>query len=173
MLADAERPAIIVGGGAHDPEAVLRLAEAIGAPVVTTWLRKGAIPHSDPAFLGALGYGAHEVSDRLVREADVLVALGCRFSEFTTKRWTLIPESAALVHVDIDRRSSVGCTRRRWGSCPTPPTPPRPWPPPWTASTRTGTDAAGRGGPRCARSSTRCACRSRAPRRPAWSLRER
>ncbi|MFD1237364.1 thiamine pyrophosphate-binding protein [Pseudonocardia benzenivorans] len=102
LLADAERPAIIVGGGAHDPEAVLRLAEAIGAPVVTTWLRKGAIPHSDPAFLGALGYGAHEVSDRLVREADVLVALGCRFSEFTTKRWTLIPESAALVHVDID-----------------------------------------------------------------------
>lgn len=102
LLADAERPAIIAGGGAGDPEELLRLAEAAGAPLVTSWLRKGGVPNANPAFLGALGYGAHEVSDRLVREADVLIALGCRFSEFTTKRWTLVPSSAALVHVDID-----------------------------------------------------------------------
>lgn len=73
-----------------------------GAPVVTTWLRKNAVPNSHPAFLGPLGYGAPEVSDQLVREADVIVALGCRFSEFTTKRWTLVPAAAQLVHVDID-----------------------------------------------------------------------
>ncbi|WP_224404042.1 thiamine pyrophosphate-binding protein [Pseudonocardia sp. ICBG1034] len=102
LLASAERPAIIAGGGAGAPAALLALAEATGAPLVTTWLRKGSVPNDDPAFLGALGYGAHEVSDRLVHEADVLVALGCRFSEFTTKRWTLVPAEAALVHVDID-----------------------------------------------------------------------
>ncbi|MEU6700904.1 thiamine pyrophosphate-binding protein [Pseudonocardia sp. NPDC046786] len=102
LLAAAERPAIIAGGGAGDPAVLLRLAEAAGAPLVTTWLRKGTLPNPDPAFLGTLGYGAHEVSDRLVREADVILALGCRFSEFTTKRWTLVPDAAALVHVDID-----------------------------------------------------------------------
>jgi acetolactate synthase I/II/III large subunit len=102
LLAAADRPAIIAGGGAGDPAALLDLAETAEAPVVTTWLRKNAVPNSHPAFLGPLGYGAHEVSDQLVRDADVIVALGCRFSEFTTKRWTLVPETAQLVHVDID-----------------------------------------------------------------------
>ncbi len=102
LLAAAERPVIIVGGGAGDAEAHLSLAETAGAPLVTTWLRKNAVPNSHPAFLGALGYGAHEVSDQAVRDADVVVALGCRFSEFTTKRWTIVPHTADLVHVDID-----------------------------------------------------------------------
>ena len=102
LLAAADRPAIIAGGGARDPEALLDLAEAAGAPIVTTWLRKNAVPHTRQAFLGPLGYGAHDVSDQLVRDADVIVALGCRFSEFTTKRWTLVPAAAQLVHVDID-----------------------------------------------------------------------
>lgn len=102
LLAAAERPAIIAGGGARDAAALLDLAEAAGAPVVSTWLRKSAVPNSHPAYLGPLGYGAHEVSDQLVRDADVIVALGCRFSEFTTKRWTLVPETAQLVHVDVD-----------------------------------------------------------------------
>jgi acetolactate synthase I/II/III large subunit len=102
LLASAERPAIIAGGGAREPAALLDLADAAAAPVVSTWLRKNAVPNSHPAFLGPLGYGAHEVSDQLVRDADVIVALGCRFSEFTTKRWTLVPDGAQLVHVDID-----------------------------------------------------------------------
>lgn len=102
LLADAERPAIIAGGGAGEHAALLELADAAAAPIVGTWLRKNAVPNSHPAFLGPLGYGAHEVSDRLVRDADVIVALGCRFSEFTTKRWTLVPATAQLVHVDID-----------------------------------------------------------------------
>ncbi|RBM23437.1 hypothetical protein DI005_02755 [Prauserella sp. PE36] len=103
LLAAAERPVIIVGGGGTGaPDAVLALAETAGAPVVSTWLRKNAVPNSHPAFLGALGYGAHDVTDRIVREADVVVALGCRFSEFTTKRWSLVPPSARLVHADVD-----------------------------------------------------------------------
>lgn len=105
LLTGAERPVIVVGGGGLGPGAEaahLALADAAGAPLVTTWLRKNAVANSSPAFLGALGYGAHDVTDRIVREADVVVALGCRFSEFTTKRWTLVPPGAALVHVDVD-----------------------------------------------------------------------
>jgi acetolactate synthase-1/2/3 large subunit len=52
--------------------------------------------------VGALGAGSLPVTDETVRDADFVVALGCRFSEFTTKRWTLPPPGVALVHVDID-----------------------------------------------------------------------
>jgi acetolactate synthase-1/2/3 large subunit len=103
LLAAAERPVIIVGGGGTGgAEAHLSLAETAGAPLVTTWHRMNVVPNSHPAFLGSLGAGAHEMSDQLVRDADVVVALGCRFSEFSTKRWTIVPHTADLVHVDID-----------------------------------------------------------------------
>ena len=103
LLAAAERPAVVLGGGAvGDPGTYLRLAEQVSAPVVTTWLRQSTVPHDHPSFLGALGYGAHAVSEEVVRDADVLIALGCRFSEFSTKRWTLLSPGTRLVHVDID-----------------------------------------------------------------------
>ncbi|GAA3598021.1 thiamine pyrophosphate-binding protein [Nonomuraea rosea] len=113
VMESAERPAILLGGGAAgdhrvgrgaagDHDAFLALAETMAAPLLTTWLRQGLVPHGHPAYLGALGYGAHEVSERVIAEADVLLAIGCRFSEFTTKRWTLIAPETRLVHVDID-----------------------------------------------------------------------
>lgn len=106
LLSRAERPVIVVGGGVQRAasycESVIRLAEALGAPVVTTWLRKGAFPNQHPLYVGALGYGAHHVAERAVREADVLLAVGCRFSEFTTKRYSLLQADTAIIHVDID-----------------------------------------------------------------------
>lgn len=103
VLAGAQRPVVVVGGGAHGPaSAYVELADRLGAPLITTWMRQSLIPHDVEAYLGALGYGAHDLTERAVREADVLLALGCRFSEFTTKRWTLLSEHTRLVHVDID-----------------------------------------------------------------------
>lgn len=103
LLSHAERPVVLIGGGGGaDPVTVLGLAERLGAPLLTTWLRQGSVPHDHPAFLGALGYGAHRVTEDVVRDADVLVALGCRFSEFTTKRWTLLSPHTRLIHVDVD-----------------------------------------------------------------------
>jgi acetolactate synthase-1/2/3 large subunit len=106
LLADAERPVIIAGGGTCNPSGydtnLIKLAERLRAPVVTTWLRKNAFPNDSPLFCGSLGYGAVEVTDGLVRDADVILALGCRFSEFATRRWTLVPPEARLIHVDVD-----------------------------------------------------------------------
>lgn len=103
VLGAAERPVLIVGGGvrSHDP-AVVALAGALGGPVVTTWSRKDRFPNDHAQFMGALGAGAFAGTERAVRESDAVVALGCRFSEFTTKRWTLLPDDAPLVHADID-----------------------------------------------------------------------
>ncbi|HEY0451117.1 thiamine pyrophosphate-binding protein [Actinophytocola sp.] len=103
MLDTARRPAVLLGGGACSfDKAVLALAERLGAPVLTTWSRKDRFPNDHPLVLGALGPGAFESTETAVREADVLLALGCRFSEFTTKRWTLLSAGTALIHADID-----------------------------------------------------------------------
>ena len=103
VLAGARRPVVLLGGGATgDPDRYLRLADRMAAPLLTTWMRQSLVPHDHPAWLGALGYGAHEVTERAVRDADALLAIGCRFSEFTTKRWTLLPPGLRLVHVDVD-----------------------------------------------------------------------
>jgi acetolactate synthase-1/2/3 large subunit len=103
LLDTARRPVILVGGGWRGPaEPVLRLAERLGAAVATTWLRKGRVPDGHPHVIGTLGAGALPATERTVRESDVLLALGCRFSEFTTKRWTLLDPATRIVHVDID-----------------------------------------------------------------------
>ena len=104
-LAAAERPVAILGGGlagrGYDASLV-KLAECLRIPVVTTWLRKNVFPNDSPLFCGSLGYGAVSATNGLVRDADVVLAIGCRFSEFTTGRWTLVPPGAALIQVDID-----------------------------------------------------------------------
>jgi len=104
-LAEADRPVAILGGGAagrsHDPS-LIKLAERLRLPVVTTWLRKNVFPNDSPLFCGSLGYGAVAVTEDLVRQADVVLAIGCRFSEFTSQRWTLLPPDATLIQVDID-----------------------------------------------------------------------
>jgi acetolactate synthase-1/2/3 large subunit len=103
ILAAATKPVIIVGGGvpSHDP-AVRALAERLSAPVVTTWLRNGVYSHASESYLGCLGYGAVAATNSAVSDADVIVALGCKMSEFSTQRWSLVPKTATLIHVDVD-----------------------------------------------------------------------
>jgi acetolactate synthase-1/2/3 large subunit len=104
LLLSAERPVLILGGGAAASgcDSYLALAAGTGAAVATTWLRKGAFPNDHPQFIGSLGYGAFGSTEEAVHDADVVVAIGCRFSEFTSKRWTLLGDRTALIHVDID-----------------------------------------------------------------------
>jgi acetolactate synthase I/II/III large subunit len=105
LLDGAERPLIVAGGGLLRPEfsqPLIELAEILEAPVVTTWMRKNAFPNNHDKFAGTLGFGGHECADHAVREADVLLALGCRFSEFTTKRYTLVSPETRIVQVDVD-----------------------------------------------------------------------
>jgi acetolactate synthase I/II/III large subunit len=104
-LASAQRPVIIAGGGVRGPgysAGLLKLAERLAIPVVTTWLRKNAFPNDSPLFCGSLGYGALAATEDVVREADLVLAAGCRFSEFTTGRWTLLSPGTHLIQIDID-----------------------------------------------------------------------
>ncbi|MGZ5234136.1 MAG: thiamine pyrophosphate-binding protein, partial [Burkholderiales bacterium] len=77
----AERPALIIGRGARGQrDAVLRLAEKIGAPVATTYKAKGVIREDDPLALGVMGDIGTDPAKRIVFGADVLITVGCSYS---------------------------------------------------------------------------------------------
>lgn len=105
LLENSRRPVMLLGGGSLSAGAcktAVKLAEALCVPVVTSWLRKDAFPNRHELFFGSLGFGAPGVTEQLVREADVILSVGCHFSEFATKRWTLVSPESKLIQIDID-----------------------------------------------------------------------
>jgi acetolactate synthase-1/2/3 large subunit len=104
LLRAARRPLIYAGYGAKDAtEALVRLAESLGAPVATTIQGKGVFPESHPLFLwNGLGRTAPPFVRDVERGRDAMLAVGCRFSEVGTGSWGFTPPQK-LVHVDINR----------------------------------------------------------------------
>jgi acetolactate synthase-1/2/3 large subunit len=109
LLARAERPVILAGGGVilsyASPELV-ELAELLGAPVITTMMGKGAIPEDHPLCAFYAGSKGSSCGNKLAKEADVLLAVGCRFADLSTSSYKRsvsfnIPPTK-LTHVDID-----------------------------------------------------------------------
>lgn len=102
LLALAARPVIWAGGGVLRGRASKELAEVaeiLQAPVVTTFMGKGAIPEEHPLAIGSL-VRQPEVAT-LLRDADMMLAVGTRFSGMATGNWKLeIPSQ--LIHIDID-----------------------------------------------------------------------
>ncbi|MBN1109864.1 MAG: biosynthetic-type acetolactate synthase large subunit [Methanomassiliicoccales archaeon] len=105
VLRDAERPALLVGGGARWSGAsseVQRLAEILMAPVITTIMAKAIIPEDHPLSLGMLGMHGRECSRRALLEADVILAIGARFSDRTIGFDSEMSKETKVVHLDID-----------------------------------------------------------------------
>jgi len=105
LLANAERPVIIAGGGVISSGAsseLLALAELLQAPVSTTLMGKGCIPEDHPLCLGLLGMHGTIASNLIVSEADVLLAVGMRFSDRTTGKVEKFCPDAKIIHIDID-----------------------------------------------------------------------
>jgi acetolactate synthase-1/2/3 large subunit len=105
LLARAERPTIMVGGGVLSSGAeqeLQRLAELIQAPVTTSQTSRGAVPEDHPLGLGVSGQNGNRSAERAVAEADVILVVGCRLSDLQTKDWTLLSHETKIIHVDID-----------------------------------------------------------------------
>jgi thiamine pyrophosphate-dependent acetolactate synthase large subunit-like protein len=103
MLADAKRPVIYAGGGATSSaagEPIVRLAERLNAPVVTSTQGKGAIPDSHPNCLGSLWTQGNAVDD-LVRKGDTLLVIGSRLGVQATEHFSF-PIPANLIRIEID-----------------------------------------------------------------------
>ncbi|WP_428523467.1 thiamine pyrophosphate-binding protein [Roseibium sp.] len=111
LLLNAERPCIVAGGGAitsNASPALKRLVERLGIPVVFTWNGKGALPEDHPMNAGTVGWPGSLPGNTLASTADVVMSLGCRFTDWSASSWRKgvsfsIPESK-LIHVDIDPR---------------------------------------------------------------------
>jgi 3D-(3,5/4)-trihydroxycyclohexane-1,2-dione acylhydrolase (decyclizing) len=87
LLRRARTPLIVAGGGAIYSDAtgaLTRFADATGIAVVETMAGKGALAFDHPQALGAIGVTGAPGPNRLARDADVVIAVGTRLSDFTT-----------------------------------------------------------------------------------------
>ncbi|AYC38425.1 thiamine pyrophosphate-binding protein [Streptomyces griseorubiginosus] len=109
VLRAANRPVIVVGGGAITSEAsdvVLALAEKWQIPVVTTWNGKSAFPEDHELFAGSVGQTGTMTGNAIAGSADVVISVGCRFTDWSASSYAKgisfsIPP-AKLIHIDID-----------------------------------------------------------------------
>jgi acetolactate synthase-1/2/3 large subunit len=114
LISGSRRPVIYAGGGilkARASEALLKLAELVDAPVVTTLMARGAFPDSHRQCLGMPGMHGNYAAIMAMQEADLLVALGTRFDDRVTGRVGSFAPDAKVVHVDIDP-AELGKIRR-------------------------------------------------------------
>jgi acetolactate synthase-1/2/3 large subunit len=106
MLARAERPLLYIGGGviaAEATELVRELARRLDAPSVTTLMALGSLDAGDPLNMGMLGMHGGKGTNLLMREADVIFAIGARFDDRATGKVAEFCPQAAIAHLDIDR----------------------------------------------------------------------
>lgn len=103
LLARAKRPLLYVGRGALGAEDwLVGLAEALEAPVATTLGGKGVFPEDHPLWLwNGLGREAPAFVKRIQKEADAMLAIGCRFGETALSAYGFHPPEN-LIHVDVD-----------------------------------------------------------------------
>ena len=105
LLVESERPVFYVGGGVIRSGAskeLLALATAVGAPIVTTLMARGAFPDSNPLNLGMPGMHGTVPAVLGLQESDLIISLGARFDDRVTGKASEFAPNAKIVHVDID-----------------------------------------------------------------------
>ncbi|MDE2160204.1 MAG: sulfoacetaldehyde acetyltransferase, partial [Burkholderiales bacterium] len=117
LLARAKFPVILAGGGVVMGDAVEEcraLAERLGAPVVTGYLRNDAFPAKHALWAGPLGYQGSKAAMKLIAQADVVLALGSRMGPFGTlpqhgmDYW---PKDAKIIQVEADH-TNLGLVKK-------------------------------------------------------------
>jgi acetolactate synthase-1/2/3 large subunit len=101
----AQRPVIMAGGGvaiARAEEELVRFAELLNAPVVTTLMGLGSIPGNHPLNLGMLGMHGTVPANYAVTECDLLITIGARFDDRVTGDIAAFAPQAKIIHADID-----------------------------------------------------------------------
>ncbi|MFF2726563.1 3D-(3,5/4)-trihydroxycyclohexane-1,2-dione acylhydrolase (decyclizing) [Streptomyces sp. NPDC058008] len=91
----ARRPLIVAGGGVHHSaaeEALAAFAASTRIPVASTQAGKGSLRHDHPADVGGIGHTGTATADALAREADLVIGVGTRYTDFTTASGTLFAE---------------------------------------------------------------------------------
>jgi thiamine pyrophosphate-dependent acetolactate synthase large subunit-like protein len=105
LLCDAQAPVILAGSGirwAQCQRDVIALAALLDAPIVLS--KKGTLSDFEPYCAGIIGTTNNPIATEIIRAADVILALGCTFSQVMTASYghQVIPADAKIIHVDID-----------------------------------------------------------------------
>ncbi len=105
LLAEAIDPMILAGGGVISSNAsdeLMQLSDLLMAPVATTFMGKGAFPEGHPLSVGCIGMHGNPAANKLMGEAEVLLAVGTRFSDRATANLDTFAPNAKKIHIDID-----------------------------------------------------------------------
>jgi acetolactate synthase-1/2/3 large subunit len=105
ILLNAERPIIMGGGGVILSGAFSELqavAEILMAPVVTTFKGKGSFPENHPLAMGPIGMHGHAEANKMILEADCILAVGARFSDRSVGRYDEFGRGMNIIHMDVD-----------------------------------------------------------------------
>ncbi|MFE9202508.1 3D-(3,5/4)-trihydroxycyclohexane-1,2-dione acylhydrolase (decyclizing) [Micromonospora sp. NPDC007230] len=107
IIRSARQPFIVAGGGVHysGAEAALRaFCETTGIPVGESQAGKGSLPHGHPQAMGAVGSTGTTAANALARDADVVIGIGTRYSDFTTASRTAFQDPAVrFVNINVAR----------------------------------------------------------------------
>ena len=106
MIAQSERPLLICGGGVVRGRAdkeFKEFAEKLDAPVAITVMGGGGFPGGHPLTTGMIGMHGSQASNVACNECDLLIAVGCRFSDRVALQPDTFASQAKIVHIDIDR----------------------------------------------------------------------
>ena len=104
-LVRAEKAVVIAGGGVSRSGTrykLIEFSERLSLPVMVADQRQDVFANRHPNFMGHLFFGATEWQRQMVREAEVVLAIGTRFSGDTAQDYTLLSGQQELIHVDVD-----------------------------------------------------------------------
>jgi len=105
MLLSAEKPIILAGGGVTISSAFAELqsiSELLMIPVVTTFKGKGSFPENHPLSLGPIGMHGHAEANKLMTDADCVLAIGTRFSDRSVGTFEEFEKRLKIIHMDVD-----------------------------------------------------------------------
>ena len=105
LLLTSEKPIILAGGGVIISSAFAELqsiAEMLMIPVVTTFKGKGAFPENHPLSLGPIGMHGHAEANKVMTEADCVLAIGTRFSDRSVGTFEEFERNLKIIHMDVD-----------------------------------------------------------------------
>lgn len=105
LLLSSTKPVILAGGGVIISSAFAELqslAEMLMIPVVSTFKGKGAFPETHPLSLGPIGMHGHAEANKIMSEADCVLAIGTRFSDRSVGRFDEFEKNLKIIHLDVD-----------------------------------------------------------------------
>lgn len=105
LLLKAQKPIIMAGGGVILSGAfseLQALAELLLIPVVSTFKGKGAFPENHPLAMGPIGMHGHAEANKIILEADCIIAVGARFSDRSVGKFEEFGKGMSIIHMDID-----------------------------------------------------------------------